>query len=136
MGFCWPPPPHWTITPVRETVPLILKVSVNEFPLVLSEAVHVPTMSPAVPLERVHVILSLAHAMVVAVIVTPVGGFGSGPDVVGPSHVKSVLVQLNAITPVVEFHVYVPLALCVPVPAPPEVEKLVRWTFEMRSSSI
>ena len=116
-------------------MPLALNVRVYEFPVALSEKVHIPTMSPAAPLERVHVILSFAHAMVVSVIVTPVSV--SVPVLnCGPSQVKSELVQFHVITPVVEFHVYVPLALCVPVPAPPEVEKLVRWTFEMRNSSI
>jgi len=51
--------------------------------------------------------------MVVAVIVTPVAL--SAPTT-GPSHVKVELVQFQFITPVAEVHVYVPLAVCVPVP--------------------
>lgn len=107
-----PPPPqfwlHWTITPTKVNVPLALNVPVYEFPVVLSVDVHVPTISPAVPLERVNTISvpvtapELGNVMVVAVIVTPV--LVSVPKS-GPSHVKSELVQLSVSTPVVEFHV-------------------------------
>jgi hypothetical protein len=62
---------HKTITPTTETVPSALKVSVYEFPT-LSDEVHVPTISFAVPLGRLHVIASFGHVMVVDVIVTPV----------------------------------------------------------------
>ena len=98
---------------------MALNVAVHEFPVVLSDPVHVPTISLAVPLERVSVIFPPPFAccgivMVVDVIVTPVSV--SVPKR-GPLHVKSELVQVIASAPVPEVQVYVPLAVCVPVPA-------------------
>jgi hypothetical protein len=101
---------HETIFPTTLPVPSALTTSVYEFPVVLSVAVHVPTMSPAVPLKRVQVIPSFSHVMVVAVIVTPVCVLVPN---LGPSHAKSEFVQFPVNTPVVGFHVYVPLAVAV-----------------------
>jgi hypothetical protein len=90
------------MTPVNDTVPLALKVSANEFPVVLSEAVHVPRISPAVPLDLVQVSPPSA-VMVADVIVTPVLVVVLPADT--PSHTKFELVQLTVCTPVAEFHV-------------------------------
>ena len=104
------PPPHETITPTKENVPFASTVSVYEFP-VPSDKVHVPTISFAVPLGRLHVVPSFGHVMVVDVIVTPV--IVVVPKS-GPLHVKFELVTFKVITLVVEFQSYVPLAVYVP----------------------
>ena len=113
-------PPHRTIFPTTDTVPFALNVKVHEFPVLLSEDVHAPTMLPAVPLERVHVISD--HVMVVAVIITPVSV--SEPST-GPSHTKFELVQFQVITRVVEFQVYVPLAVRVTAVADGVAEDII-----------
>ena len=76
----------------------------------LSENVHVPMISPAVPLDRLHIILSAGHVMVVDVIVTPV--IVLVPNL-GPSLVKLELVQVIVRVDVVGLQVYVPLAVYV-----------------------
>jgi len=86
------PMPHETIFPTRETVKSALYVIVKEFPVVLLVNVHVPTMSPAVPLDLVHM-SPPSYVMVVDVIVTPVLVLVSPAD--GPSHVKFELVQFE-----------------------------------------
>ena len=57
----------------------------------LSEPVHVPTISPVIPLGLLHIIFSAGHVMVVDVMVTPVSVL---VPKLGPSHIKLELVQV------------------------------------------
>jgi len=115
---------------------LALNITVYEFPVVLSDIVHVPKISPAVPLDLDHVsVHPSGYTNIIVVAVTVVTVKASVPNC-GPSHIKSVLVQVIVRVDVVGLQVYVPLAVCVPVASAGVADTCADSTFSPEALTV